>query len=407
MKRAGLVVLSVNQRLQNVLFIKHEIVMKRRLSDVCPFEGREGDDEAYVQRMAAQEIVCGNLATPSDAVMEVALRLVAREEYERCDYLTTLCEQLEQRIEPGYVCGNIVVHVLDKPCLARALERALYSPAGGASFLEGCLDDWDESFAEMVLRLHREGVELSVLTRLLSEEKDDEEGRLEDWKDQAQCAGFECDGPEVLQWLVRDGLFCDDSLDPVSMCVVANRAGLTLLLDAGFSPNHATGIVQPLCCQSSADMVDALLEAGARIELLTGAMLPTAVAFRRMLQLQPQATRAKFPADAIVRLEPQDSWLEVVEVMHEFGYPAPDLAGVPLDVNELAAVLFTFEYTSARPLVGQMLWRRHTHHASDPLTKQRVATALLCMKRACPRLPKNIRNLLLLEAFGKVRFEQQ
>ncbi len=117
----------------------------------------------------------------------------------------------------------------------------------------------------------------------------------------------------------------------------------------------------------SRDVVDALLAAGAKVELLNGLKLPSVKALRRLLQLWPDEIKAKFPAEAILREENLDL-LSYVELMREFDYPSPpELAGMEaLHTFRVECALFTFGYRK-RPLcpdrhsLGSYLrWRPHT-----------------------------------------------
>ncbi len=107
----------------------------------------------------------------------------------------------------------------------------------------------------------------------------------------------------------------------------------------------------------------------------------------------------------------RDLVLELVEVLREFNFEMPQGFVIRSDLRfEIECALFTFDYIRTRPVAaearsyGYMSWRPRTHYASQTKLKQRVVTALLCFKRACPRLPRDIRHILLIQSFGREIF---
>ncbi len=129
-----------------------------------------------------------------------------------------------------------------------------------------------------------------------------------------------------------------------------------------------------------------------------------------MLQVRPQETRAKLPGRRILELAKKEhaSVLQYVRVMREFDFPAPDVTGIADTHQQIACALFTFQYTRAFPAEvtagshhGHLFaWRPHTHFACDWWTQRRVTTALMCFKSVCPRMPKDMRLMVLTAAFG-------
>ncbi len=130
-----------------------------------------------------------------------------------------------------------------------------------------------------------------------------------------------------------------------------------------------------------------------------------------MLQLRPRETKATFTGERLLNGLTNDVDVDVmgvVKLMREFDYPMPDLSRIREVTRQVEYALFTFKYVPARPeisgRVATMLWRQHTHCLSPVRITECVVMALLCLKRACARLPRDMRRLLLLEAFGEMSF---
>ncbi len=184
----------------------------------------------------------------------------------------------------------------------------------------------------------------------------------------------------------------------------SNLFGLKLQVDEGFDPNEVDefGALCLRYAQSATD-VDNLIAVGAKPELLKGKDLPCPRALRRLLQLRPQLIKATFSGEVI--LANSHKRLRHVEVMREFDCPAPDVSN---EKPQHECALFTFQYIHRRPVVNDyacMLWRPHTHYACPRALKRRVMTVLLILNRCRPRLPRDMRNLLLLTAFGQEKFD--
>lgn len=112
---------------------------------------------------------------------------------------------------------------------------------------------------------------------------------------------------------------------------------------------------------------------------------------------------AKFSGETVLRLsQKMGGMLGFVGAMREFGYPTPDVSNLDDRNGSIGSALFTYGCTAKRPERGgpysehHMLWRPHTQYACLPGTRARVRTALLCWKTVCPRLPRDMRNMLLL-----------
>ncbi len=168
-----------------------------------------------------------------------------------------------------------------------------------------------------------------------------------------------------MEWLIDDGLYDAEHNTQDTIVFCRNKRGLRLLIEEGYDPNHILSMYlhfpfQPLTLgDRTAEMVDALLAVGAKVELLNGEVLPSVAAFRRMMQLRPEETRAVFSSETLMRLLARSGSrqreiyrLEWVEMMREFDFPAPDMSGLRDSEGAIAAALFTFKYKNVRPPFG-------------------------------------------------------
>ncbi len=353
---------------------------------------------------------------------------------ERCEFVVNLCEELY-----GSGRGRLI-----SPCFR------YYSTRFGTASNNDCVILGPEVSAKLILRMVSLGGTKAVSDYAVSIGKSACE--VLKWQEvptlyeaelrkgtllgpDLQEVALQSPSSEMLQWLVRTANYKAHRFGANSMRSCGNEKGVKLLTSRGFNPNQADekDFVQPLSyINRSAAMVDVLLAHGAKIELLNGKFLPSAVALRRMLQLQPDVTKAKFGADFILRWALyRAALLDYVGVMREFAIALPDMTTfrytlpdeakrMPVsrnldnavdDADAIAAcALFTHNYIKVKSSVaarspgrGRLLWRPHTHYACDD-TRESVMTALLCCKRICKCLPRDIRNLLLLASFGEVRF---
>ncbi len=112
---------------------------------------------------------------------------------------------------------------------------------------------------------------------------------------EVQSEGFKCRDARILKWLVRDNLYDKRFNERETILTCGNVLGLKMLVAEGYDPNYEDSAnMQPLSSpHCKKETVDALLEVGAKVELLNGRRLPSAEAFRRMLQLRPKETKAK------------------------------------------------------------------------------------------------------------------
>ncbi len=223
---------------------------------------------------------------------------------------------------------------------------------------------------------------------------------------EAQAGGFEAEAPVILEWLLREGFYKPERNRPSMIVSCGNELGLKILIREGHDVNFEDqrGYRALNYRFQNANMVDVLLDCGAKVDLLREMVPPSVAALRRLLQLRPVETRAKFSSEAI--LNNCDYPLRYAEVMLEFGFPTPDTTHMIDPWGSIAGALFTFGFTNRRPEYGHisnLLWP-HMHYAFPQATKECVATALLCFKRVCPHLPRDMRNLLLVGAFGKLLY---
>ncbi len=205
------------------------------------------------------------------------------------------------------------------------------------------------------------------------------------------------------------------------MIKCGNALAVKVLAAEGHDPNHADYMGrQPLTtCFRGAEMIDALLEAGAKVDLLTGTISQSDAALRRLLELFPEQMKAKFGAEQLI-WQGGFEVLERVKMVREFGFQAPSfenwsfgnwkLEKDSLRHRVIAGALFTFQYTHERPDLSvpieyeRFLWRPWTHYAYDISIRLCVWTALLCLKRARCDLPSELRQLILIAAFGDELF---
>ncbi len=276
------------------------------------------------------------------------------------------------------------------------------------------MDESIGEFVEHVMGEHGDEFDLNVFNFVLEQER--AEG-LDDMQRDVQAAAFRCSSAAVLAWLMREGYYNASRNTASSLVTYGNEMGLKLLLGQGFDVNAANEEGEQPLTQATFEMADVLLRAGAKIERLTGTVLPWVGSLKRMLQFDRVKTMTVFSADVLISLwcrhnDSQWMFLPLLKLMRKFDYPAPDLSRLhPVCQEKLSFALFTFQFTSVRPrrvlsrsqFYGDMLWRPHTHYACDDSTRARVMTALLCLKRICSRLPRDLRNVLLLKSFGSLR----
>ncbi len=288
----------------------------------------------------------------------------------------------------------------------KSLKRILHSPRAGWHLIAERLDLSNASFGELLTAVVPR-VDPSVFTAYLREGAAEESRGYDcyhQYLESAQRRGLKAASPAVLQWLIREDFYKPAKNRPSTIVSCGNELGLKILIREGYDVNYydnQRGFSALSYPSRTAKMVDVLLECGAKVELLHGMVPPSVAALRRLLQLRPVETRAKFTGGSILSncYEP----LRYAEVMHDFDYPTPDKKRVKDCLGSIPCALFTFGFMNQRPHVwhySDLLWRPHMHYAFPQATKDCVETALLCFKRVCPHLPRDMRNLLLVRAFG-------
>lgn len=368
---------------------------------------------AALRRAGTIEILQRTVGEPPSAAVVAAVRFLEVElsEYDRCDYIMSLCEELGTDVSWSYGTNlkgradrELYCRIIRKSLTTESLRRVLTSPRGGWRVVEEVIRS-TMSFAEMLRK-----VDPSLFTDVLRRE------RLEGgvvYRDEAHAVAFSSSRPVVLKWLVDDGLFDASLMTEIMIVSCGNALGLKMLVAGGYDPNSCcnTG-EQPLTFRRrSAGMVDALVAVGAQVELLRpplllGCVLPSVAAFRRLLQLDPNRVKSLYNWEAFFHYCGDITPLWRLEVMRDFDYPPPSANDVAIADETFQWALFTFSFTNVRPSVDvdrdvALLWRRHTHFACKQKLKDRVVATLLCLKRLHSRFPRDMRHMLLDCAFGR------
>ncbi len=207
---------------------------------------------------------------------EAGVYLESLDEYEKCDYIMTVCDEIgvvAQFIFEDEDLEDQEIKLLSNVSSERSFQRVLESPWGGSRALQNHLDTKGLSFWEF-LNIVSENVILSVFTRFMEEGR--AAGDISNLVN-AQVHAMQFYDPSMLEWLIRDGLY-DASLNPIGLVLFCrNTLGLSRVLFDGQDPNlqTSTGIRPLLCRWCTADMVDLLVAAGAKVELLDGDFLPS------------------------------------------------------------------------------------------------------------------------------------
>ncbi len=203
------------------------------------------------------------------------------------------------------------------------VKRVLDSPRGGWRIFADCGVGW---FVDFLFSLNK-SFSLSFFTSFVKQHEVAKGG--DDLRRGSQSEGFRHWDAKILEWLVRDNLYDKRFNKPETIVTCGNLMGLKMLVAEGYDPNYAgkygtQPLSAPLC---SKDMVDMLIKAGAKVELLNGRKLPSVNALRRMLQLRLTETKAKFTGEVSMRNKGV-GLLPYVEFMREFNYPEPQLFGL-------------------------------------------------------------------------------
>ncbi len=400
--------IEVKVREQEEEFVKErakELVEERLQEEVREALGR--DD---LVRAGAVEIVRHRISRPPSAAVRTAAAFLENMcQYSRFHYLMALCEELAVAADIAYVIegeeSDTVLLLFDLDAADDMLQRVVESPSGGLQLIQQYFDRGGR-FA-LVDRMVP-GFDLASLTPMLRREQARDQVRL---RSDAHCTALKSYRPLMLEWLVRDGLYSAQLNDSNDAITCGNSLAISMLAAEGRDFNYSNVYGrQALCCpERCVKTVEPLLAAGAKVELLSGKLIPGTRVLRRLLQLRPQETRAKFPGNVLLSAD-VERWCPVlpyVELMREFDYPAPDVSGIADPDDDIACALFTFDYTSQRPPLplaeGLMYWRPKTHYAFCEDRQVDVFNVLLCFKRLCPQLPRDIRNMLLVHTYGRTR----
>ncbi len=370
------------------------------------------DEETAKRRLCgvAQLVMTRQVSTSASfsPMLEEAVDFVmALDEFDRCDYVMSVCEQLHVHAKARYqsAFGDVSeVVILCAESSEKTCWRVLNSDFFPLSPDELAL--YNRSFSRFLENLAPE-FNFSAFTAYVVRQL--EIGGDEYLRDLLRAA-FESTSPRVLSWLCRDGLYNGRWNSQSTLVTCGNPFGLALLISEGFDLNlpNEYGALPLSCGARTAEMVDALVAAGAKIELLSSDDVPSPVALRRMLQLKPDAIKSKIGWDLLISgTIRHDPVLQLIEAISGFGYPTPSESEVHLATDAMTWALFTFGFTRKRPrsdLYGGNVWfywRPHCHYVCDSATKECVFVAMLCFKRVCRTLPRDMRNLLLTESFGR------
>ncbi len=223
-----------------------------------------------------------------------------------------------------------------------------------------------------------------------------------------QEGGFDHQNDKILAWLLRNRVYNPmwNFANTILQC--HNKLGLMLLLEEGDDPNHrdANGVHALNSSDQTAEMVDALIAAGARLELLSRNHLPSWYAMRRLLQLSPDTVNPSSLRSGLLigssrsLFAPCLGWVFCASLT---------ISSLLLDKawrRTFYAALFSYRFVDyipdeARKSWHLFLWRRHTHHLFDDYTKEGIMMALLCLQRLCRGLPQEMRVALLVLSFGE------
>ncbi len=356
--------------------------------------------KASRMRQAVAQILLDEGYDYESLALDAVAFLNGLSDYERCDYMMTLAEELTANVLEAYIVGNPgrTLSVLSANSSERSCARVAKSPSGGVRLLAEFVDAFGEELTLFLDGLAPE-FDFSVLREVFGDEL-----RLE----RAHRGAFSSSSPKFLQFLIREGLCNVSLIRPVQIVECGNALALSFLIANGHDPNYERwdGVHALTHPRRSAVMVDELVAAGAKMESLRWNFdCPSPAALRRMLQLQPELVKAAFSWNTLLINRPV---LELMEVMREFDFPPPPARLLDGDAGGFIDwAMFTFGFKKQQPrmcetnLRVRIFWRPHTHVFCEDSIKKRVVAALLCCKRHCPRLPRDMRAVLLIEAVGR------
>jgi hypothetical protein len=213
-------------------------------------------------------------------------------------------------------------------------------------------------------------------------------------------------------WLLRKLRFeakWDASLIPRgALHVVGNVEACKLLLcgDSRFEVNNTEDWdrmgIMALYCARSAEIVSCLLEAHADVArvLECSDTLPAVDVIRWIFEKcsAERVWNVLWSPAAFFSKKTNDPLLRVIGLLDQFHCVIPT-QGIALD-DETRCALFTFGYIDALPLgtcvhLSWLAWRPWTHHFFPSSLHESVWCVLLCCKRICPTLSRDLRIHLL------------
>lgn len=245
--------------------------------------------------------------------------------------------------------------------------------------------------------------------------------------------------PEMLLWLKRNGRF-NPSLLPRDVIVsVRNRKCLELLVgETGIDFNMVVqresisllGGLTDVCAvenATSAEYVCLLLKGGFKLETLTKTKLKWPATLRYILEAAAGAVKTTFSMSELLGLlemkEPfslndASQSADFVAILHEFKFE-PDVEELKRGLIEnkwkedpcgaIGGSLVSFGFLKMTDLPPcclkrvELRWRPWpgVHCRFSPTLQSEVVMTLLVFKRLVPTMPKDLRNKILIMAFGQ------
>ncbi len=396
-------------------------------------------ERAAIIREGTEEIVMERVEyPPSPATVEAANFLLGLSEEKRCNFVLTVCEQLNYQMSCWYefesskcaffkcIEGHddedrgedledseaeddrwIVIRTMpigdEAEPLDAIMRRVLESPCGGWRLVQEHLQEC--SFGHILANMQ----DFSMFTPFLRE---DQLAGSDSCLQIAQSDGFKSESPKILECLLKDQLYSARFNNGATVVTCRNQLGLDLLVAECLDPNSSdrTGTQALSYWEHTPEMFEAFVSAGARPELLNGLVVPSPRTLEKLLRLNPEPMKAMFPGERLL-LGSHMLQLEYASVMRAFDYPTPEITIVGKKRDHIDFALFTFRFFRQPPplVLGRcplqsMLWRPHTHYACGSRMRRIVMAALMSFKRVCPRFSRDMRNVILHLAFEKVRF---
>ncbi len=163
----------------------------REEEEAVPKSGKEEEENAFCKT--------------GRFLIEAMTHLAGLNEFQRCDYIMTLCEEIgatpdfvyEERVKT--LTGRvIIVNVLSIESSMRSFSRVLSSSPNSELVLRQFLQAYSGRWLYLLENLDPE-VDLSLFSPFVKESR-----RV---LPEMQTAGFQSVSPKIIQWLIRDGLF--------------------------------------------------------------------------------------------------------------------------------------------------------------------------------------------------------